>query len=98
MTLTQQQIAAIGGEGIIKAEDLPHLCHCERLIEQMLISGEWLTIYDFQQAAPNAFDVQRRMREARRKLEMLGWQSERKLHSVTPRVWAYRVTKLEVTA
>lgn len=95
MTSTQK-IAAIGGEGIIRAEDLPNLCHCERLIEQMLKTGKWLTIYDFKQAAPNAFDVQRRMREARRKLKMLGWQSERKLHSVTPRIWAYRVTKLEV--
>lgn len=98
MTTTQQQIAAIGGEGIIKPDDLPHLCHCERLIEQMLKTGEWLTIYDFKQAAPNAFDVQRRMREARRKLEMLGWQSERRLHSLKPRVWAYRVMKSEVTA
>lgn len=93
---TTQQIAAIGGEGIIKAEDLPSLCHCERLIEQMLKTGEWLTIYDFRRAAPNAFDVQRRMREARRKLKMLGWQSEIKLHSVNPRIFAYRVTKSEV--
>lgn len=31
-------------------------------------------------------------------LTMLGWQSERKLQSVTPRIWAYRVTKLEVAA
>ncbi len=96
MTSTQQQIAAIGGEGIIEADDLPHLCRCERLIEQMLKTGEWLTIYDFKRAAPNAFDVQRRMREARRKLKMLGWQSQRKLHSVTPRIFAYRVIKSEV--
>lgn len=91
-----QQIAAIGGEEIIKSSDLPSLCQAERNIEQMLKTGEWLTIYDFKRAAPDAFDVQRRMREARRKLEMLGWQSERRLHSSEPRVFEYRVMRPEV--
>lgn len=86
-------IAAIGGEGIIAPADLPNLCQSEQQIEKMLRSEQWLTIYDFKSAAPHAFDVQRRMREARRKLKMLGWQSEIKLHTVTPRVFQYRCVK-----
>jgi hypothetical protein len=31
--MTQDEIAKRGGEGILTAADIPHLCHSERMIE-----------------------------------------------------------------
>lgn len=90
---TQNEIAKRGGEGILTAADIPHLCHSERMIELLMRDGQWHTRDEFErETGSNTFEIMRRARAAMGKLEQEGWQRERKLHTMRPRIFKYRCT------
>lgn len=90
---TQNEIAKRGGEGILTAADIPHLCHSERMIELLMRDGQWHTRDEFErETGSNTFEIMRRARAAMRKLELEGWTRRRKIFSMTPRKFQYCCT------
>lgn len=58
---SQFVISRLGGDGILRTEDIPRFSEAQKVLAELMRDGEWHTRHEIVAALPNHVDPMRRM-------------------------------------